>query len=335
MRVTAATTAQEMVSLFDGAVGDLNTRYRDTLADLGVDMLHDDGFTADNLVEICAQVDEELKRLKAEPPKSGVPAVHTVAELQYVVAACGQAKGKAKGDAETQLAVALLTAALRREYDAVFGWTATKAEAVILKTVSPGFGELASAMPPTDVSTAESFALMRGAMGMAEQGPESVLAGKKTVAELKEVNDAFKHALDPLLALDEANAEKRENEEKTARRWDIVGTTIETGASVLESIGGGYSGKFKNTALGGVSDKILAPDNVRSICGRTANWIGIFAASVEAIHSIAEARTAADVAETKQFVAKRDAALLNDRVLAEKTLGVVSLCESMRALQTL
>lgn len=338
IKTEAAEEAQQLIALYDGALGDLDTRYRDTIADLGVDMLSDPDFSAASMERLCTEVAAARAALLAAAQGGhghggggghhgggGSGAVHSAEELGLIEVACELAARKGdRADAQTQALVALLTAALRREYDAVFGWTATKAEAVILRSLAPGFGALAGTLPATDKATAEMRALAHARLGVPAAEAEGLLSKTKlstTADELMHVNGAFTAALDEVKRLIEERTEERGEEAAGEQKVELLRTAVETTEELFDSIGAGQ-------LLPGAIN-----DGAKEVVGKVADNLAAFVGVVELLHSIAEARTAASASEVAKFATSRNVAVIREHVAAERQLAVIALCDMMHALQ--
>ena len=206
LRREAAKEASELTALFDGAVGDLNTRYKDTVADLAVDMINDKVFlTAENSNYILRVIRAELELKRAGGGAKG--GVHTLEELELLYSAAQIPNDREKnGPLQIDIFYSLLSAALRREYDAVFGWTAAPADTVLIKALTPAFGDLAHKIVPEHVEE------LKGKIAARAQFDESLEANSDALRHIKHLDDAYGRSLEEVFEL-VGDRKKEEREE--------------------------------------------------------------------------------------------------------------------------
>lgn len=197
-------------------------------------MVHDPDFWSDaNLNYVRATIVAGVESVERGAGTT-VGGVHTFEELSLLRAAANTYMFNKEHPAETselrvdlkdklaaQLAaqrtvfMSLVASALRREFDAIFGWTARPAETLLLRAISPAFGELAAKLPPVDAATAEQLALSRLQLG------ESLEANANAMRHLKMIENAYGALLEDVFVLVGDKKKQQENEEKKAGKIEI------------------------------------------------------------------------------------------------------------------
>jgi len=242
--------------------------------------------------------------------------VHTVEELNILKSALDVALKDTKYPTQEVLAWrtvigSLIAAAMRREFDAVFGWSARPAQTIFVKDIVPAFGDLAGKLPPTDKNAAKKLLVSRARLG------DSLDANSATVQHIKALDDAYGNALEEVFELvGDRKAEKLDDVKSEQSVGFAIDMGVEVGTKVLDHF---------------ADDKSLG--EIAENCGKASNALELVSAAYSALKGIADAVVASNKADVVAFTTMRDVALLRERVEVDKRLGLLNLCDMMGALE--
>lgn len=221
-------------------------------------------------------------------------------------------------EAQRTVFLSLVASALRREFDAIFGWTARPAETLLLKAISPAFGDLAAKLPPVDHAAAEQLALSRLELG------ESLNDNAIALSHLKLLDNAYGAALDDVFKRF-GDVRKEARNEKELSKTDVLEAATDKAKDILDEI---KEYVENNGDASGGSLQFIA-----KYAEDATTDIDFFVSGISSLKSLSEAWAASTEANVAVFTTKRDVAVMRERVEVDKRLGVLNLCSMMGALQ--